>query len=112
MISLTFKLLNLHYLASATIVTPGDGSFTTDLPQVSASGGSGSNDVQIILQLVFAAIGAMALIIIVVAAIQFITSGGEPQETAKARSTIIYAAVGLLLALSAEVIVTFVLNSI
>jgi hypothetical protein len=109
---LTYNIFHLRYLAQASVNIPGNGStsnsYSTGLPTVSANNG----DVQTILQITFAAIGSIALIIVIFSAIQFITSGGNPQQTAKARNTLIYAAVGLVIALSAEVIVTFVLNNV
>lgn len=45
---------------------------------------------------------------IVYGGVLFITSSGDPEKTAKARSTTINAAIGLLLAVSATAIVTFV----
>ena len=60
----------------------------------------------------FGVAAALAVLIIIVAAIRLAASQGNPQEAAKARGAIIYAAVGLIIALSAEAIVTFVLNSI
>jgi hypothetical protein len=68
--------------------------------------------VQVILQLVFGIIGALAVIVILYAGFKFVTSQGNPQEAASARKTIIYALVGLAIALSAEAIVTFVLKGL
>ncbi|HUC88236.1 MAG TPA: hypothetical protein VMR95_03760 [Candidatus Binatia bacterium] len=104
---LIFNLAHPAYLAQASVSIDGQ-PYNTDLPTVGAS----SDTVQVILQFVFAGIGALALIIIIIAAIQFVTSGGDPQETAKARNTLLYAAIGLIVAVSAEVLVTFVLNNI
>ena len=109
--SMILNIFHLRYLAQSSVTINGN-TYNTHLPVVNASGTNGSNDVQTILQIAFAAIGAIALIIILIAALQFITSSGDPQEADKARSTLIYAAVGLILALSAEVIVTFVLNRV
>ena len=77
-----------------------------------ASGGAGYNNVQLILQIVFGAIAAAALVYIIIAALQYVTSQGDPQGTARAKNTIIYALVGLAVALSSELIVTFVLNNV
>ena len=65
-----------------------------------------------IFQYLFGFIGALAVLIIVIAGLRFILANGDPQSVAKARNTIIYAAVGLALAVSAEIIVTFVLNNV
>jgi hypothetical protein len=97
--------------ATAQVTAPDGGSYDTGLPNVSASGGNGYSDVQTALTVVFGVIGAVALIYIVIGALHYVTSQGEPQATAKAKNTIIYAVVGLAIALSAEILVTFVLNN-
>jgi len=104
MIHLTLNLTKT--LADAQATTP-DGTYQTGLPTVQAS----STSLQPILQILFGIIGALALLFIVIAALQFITSGGDPQNVAKARQTILYAVIGLVVAVLAEVIVTFVLNN-
>lgn len=71
-----------------------------------------SDQFTVIFQYLFGTIGAIALLIIVIAGLRFILSNGDPQNVSKARNTIIYAAVGLAIAVSAEVIVTFVLNNV
>jgi hypothetical protein len=68
------------------------------------------NNVNNILQVVFGTMGAIALIIIIIAGIKFMTSQGNPDNLTKARNTIIYAAVGLAVSLGALTIVTFVVG--
>ena len=85
-----------------------DPSCDTHIPKVPAS----LDNLQTILQIVFAVIGAVALVFIILAGLQFVTSQGDPNSAAKARQTAIYAVIGLVVALSAEVIVTFVLGRI
>ncbi len=80
----------------------------TTLPEIQAS----PDNVQKILQLLFGVIGAIAMIWIIIAGIQLTTSQGDPQSAARARQTIIYAVIGLVITLSAEAIVTFVLGRI
>jgi len=63
-----------------------------------------------ISKIVFGTLGAVALIIIIIAGIKFMTSQGNPEALAKARNTIIYAAVGLAVAIGAFSIVTFVVG--
>ena len=100
----------LLYFSGAQIpcLQAGGGGCDTGLPQVSAS----SANLQTILQLLFGALGALAVIMILIGAIQFITSSGDPQAVTKARETIIYSLVGLLVCVSAEIIVTFILTNI
>jgi hypothetical protein len=55
-------------------------------------------------------IGIAAVIVIIIAGIRFITSGGDATKVATAKSTILYAIVGLAVAALARAIVIFVLN--
>ena len=80
-----------------------------DIPQ---GGAPNSGDVSTVLSIAFALAASVALIILIIAGIQFMTSRGDPQKVATARNTIIYAVIGLVVAASAFAIVTFVLGSI
>lgn len=87
-------------------VTVNGSRYETNLPNVQAS----SDNVTIALQYIFALIGAFAVIYIIYAGIHFITSQGDPAGIAKARQSIIYAVIGLIVAVSAELIVTFAIG--
>ncbi len=65
-----------------------------------------------VYDLVFAVVGGISLIILIIAGIRFITSQGDPNATAKARNTIIYAAIGLAVSISAFTIVKFVIDKL
>jgi hypothetical protein len=80
----------------------------TGLPGVNA----GHTQLTHILQLALGIIAAVAVLFIVIGGLRFVISEGEPQDTAKARNTMIYAVVGLVIAISAEALVTFVLGRI
>lgn len=56
--------------------------------------------------------GAIAFIIIVIGGLQYVLSQGNPQATAKAKDTIMYAFIGLLICITAFSIVTFVVSRI
>lgn len=79
-----------------------------DIPQPSLSSGS----LHTVLQIVFAIAGGVALLIIIVAGLRFVLSQGDPNNVSKARNTIIYALVGLIICIAAFSIVTFVLGNI
>jgi len=81
---------------------------STGLPTVSAS----SNELQAILQVFFAILGAIAVLFVVIGGLRYTISGGNPQDMKKARETILYAVIGLVVAISAEAIVTFGLSYI
>ncbi|HEX4774871.1 MAG TPA: pilin [Candidatus Saccharimonadales bacterium] len=88
-----------------------------DLSPVCAGGSCGLPTAQAdqsaidnILQIVFGIVGALSLLMITVSGLRYILSDGSPEKTAKARGGLIYALVGLTIALTAEAIVTFVLK--
>jgi hypothetical protein len=72
--------------------------------------GVGRPELKAILEIAFGVIGAFALLIITVSGFRYITSGGNPEKTAKAKSGIVYSLVGLVVAITAEAIVAFVVN--
>jgi cytochrome bd-type quinol oxidase subunit 2 len=55
-------------------------------------------------------VGIVAVIMIIVGGFKYITSGGESSKVSSAQSTILYAIVGLVIVVLAQVIVHFVLN--
>jgi hypothetical protein len=57
-------------------------------------------------------IGIAAVIIIIFGGIKYITSGGKPESVSSAKSTIVYALVGILIALLSQGIIVFVINQI
>lgn len=54
--------------------------------------------------------GAIAVVIIVIGGIRYITSDGDPGAASKAKNTIIYALVGLVIAVMSYSIVNFVIG--
>lgn len=56
--------------------------------------------------------GAIAVIMVVVGGIRYITSDGDPGAAGKAKNTIIYALVGLVVAVMSYSIVNFVIGRI
>lgn len=85
-------------------------SISPDELEIPQTGDPSTTTVSNVLSLVFGVLGGIALIIIVYAGIQFILSRGEPQKAATARNTIIYAGVGLAIAVSAFTIVRFTVS--
>lgn len=55
-------------------------------------------------------IGFVSVLMIVIAGLKFVTSSGNPEGVASARNTILYAAIGLAIAASSQLIVRFVIN--
>ncbi len=92
----------LVLLLTATSISPGS------LPHPSADPG----EVSTIISVALGIIGALALLIITVSGLRYITAGGNPEKTAKAKNGIIYSLVGLVVAISAEAIVAFVVGQL
>ena len=67
---------------------------------------------QNIINVIIAVLGIVAVIFVIVGAVQYITSQGDPGKMNKARDTIIYAILGVVLAGLAFAIVNFVLANL
>ena len=76
--------------------------------------GSGETQVngiiKTIVEVLLTAVGAISIIMIVIGGILFALSSGDTQKAAKARSTILYAVVGLIVSVFASAIVNFVFD--
>ena len=68
--------------------------------------------VQNIINIVIAILGIVAVLFVVIGAVGYTTSQGDPTKTKKARDTIVYAILGVVLAGLAYTIVNFVLSSL
>lgn len=75
-------------------------------PQVNAD----DTSIQKILSIILAAIASVTVIFIIINALRYSTSLGDPQANARIRDSILYAAIGLGIVLGAEAIVVFVLG--
>lgn len=61
---------------------------------------------QTVLGIAFGVIGALSFLIIVIAGMRYMLAQGDPSSTVQAKNTIIYALVGLVIAIAAESIVS------
>lgn len=80
--------------------------YNTGLPEPAAN----ASQIDTIFQIIIATLAALSVLMIVIAGFRFIVGQGNPQETAKARNTIVYAVVGLLLAICGQAILTLALD--
>lgn len=79
--------------------------------EVCASSGDNVNGfIKNIVNALLFIIGALAVVMIIVGAIRYVASAGNSSQTSAAKNTILYAVVGLLLAVFAFAIVNFVLT--
>lgn len=63
-----------------------------------------------IINIFSAIVGVIAVVMIIVGGLRYITSGGDSGRVSTAKTTIIYALVGLVIVALAQLIVHFVLN--
>jgi hypothetical protein len=57
-------------------------------------------------------VGVVAVIMVILGGLNFVTSGGDSTKAAKARSTILYALVGMVVVAAAQVLVHFVIEKV
>ncbi len=83
---------------------------------ISAAGGSGQKDVgtfiKNIVNILLYILGAIAVIMIVIGGIKYTTSNGDSSQITSAKNTILYAVIGLIVAIMAYAIVNFVVTSL
>jgi hypothetical protein len=63
-----------------------------------------------IINIVSSLVAAISVIMIIIGGFRYVTSGGDSSRVGTAKSTIINAIIGLMIAVFAQVIVKFVLN--
>lgn len=99
--------------ALAANTTPSNGPAGLDISKLPKSGGNGSTElIATGLRVVFGILGAISLVVITLAGFRYVVSRGDPQGINKAKNTILYAVIGLMIAISAQAIVGFVFSRI
>ena len=69
-----------------------------------------SNIVKVVLSLLSFIAGIIAVIMLIVGGLKYVTSQGDGNAAASARNTILYAIIGLVIVVFAQIIVRFVLS--
>jgi TRAP-type C4-dicarboxylate transport system permease small subunit len=69
-------------------------------------------DIQTLLMSVYMVAGFVAIIIIVIGGIRYVTSNGDATAVKSAKDTILYAVVGLVVVIMAAAITTFVIENV
>ena len=77
-----------------------------------AGAGDAQDIIKTVLTSVYLVIGIAAVIFIILGGINYVTSQGDPNKIKKAKDTILYAVIGLVAALLAFAITTFILDKI
>jgi len=87
-----------HVLAADLGTIPDSGGTTDDLPAA----------IETVIQFVLFLLGSIAVLVIVIAGVRLVVTGGDETERGKARDAVLYAVVGLVVVLLASAIVNFV----
>lgn len=95
----------VHLAASASQII-GQGANQTGLQ---GSGGF-TEIIRKIINFLLYLIGVIAVIMIIVGGLRYVTSGGNSSQVSSAKDTILYAVVGLIVAIAAYAIVNFVIT--
>ena len=76
----------------------------------SESGESLNDLIEVALEFISIAAGVIAVIMIIVSGLKYVTASGDPTNVNSAKNTLIYAIVGLVIVVLAQIIVRFVLS--
>jgi hypothetical protein len=76
-----------------------------------AKNDNATNMVKVVINIILSILGIIAVIMIIIGGIRYTTSGGDSAGLKNARDTIVYAVVGLVIAILSFAIVNFVLDS-
>lgn len=71
-----------------------------------------ASEIQKIIAIALGIVGALAFLMVLISGLRYVLSAGDPGNIAKAKNTLIYALVGLAVAVAAESIVVFSINRI
>lgn len=75
------------------------------------SAGANRGTIDAVIQIAIVIIGALSVLFITIGGLRYVIAQGDPQATAKAKGTIVYALVGVLIAIVAQGLVIFVLGN-
>ena len=98
---------SLITLAKITVDTLNPDDFGDDGTDVNLSATIGN-----IIQAVVGILGLACVVIIIMGGVQYMTSAGDAGKVKKAKDTILYGVIGLIICVLAFAITTFIINSV
>lgn len=122
--ALRIPMIALLLVAGAIVVTGEMTAYASNVDQVQngidAIGGDKdgnrpgafTNLLERIINVLLFLIGAIAVIMIIIGGIRYVTSNGDQAQVTGAKNTILYAVVGVVVAIMAYAIVNFVVDSL
>ena len=99
-------------LAGAVNVDPCTGTASSNSPLCQNSGMDENTIVKTIINIFLYLVGAISVIMIVYSGFRYVTSAGNQNSVTSAKNTLLYAVVGLVVAMFAWAIVNWVYNSV
>jgi len=103
----------VNAVCSDSGITAGSPSGSPLCTDTSSGQLQGSNTIiSLIVNIISAVAGFVAVIIIIISGIQFISSGGDSKKISQAKDSIIYSLIGIIVIVLARTIIVFVLNKI
>lgn len=96
------------------IITQFADSYTTEKPTVNNFEGQDNveNSIINIINAIIAVLGIVAVIVIIIGGINYMTSSGDAGKVKKAKDTILYGVIGLIICVLAFAIVNFVIGNL
>ena len=110
-----FNIITPAFAADASIC--GNANVPGEVQAASGCPGEGDpgelpNVIVNILNGIIAVSGLIAVVFVIIGGVQYMTSAGDPGKTKKAKDTILYAVIGLIVCVLAFAIVNFVIKNI
>jgi hypothetical protein len=75
-------------------------------------GKANTDTLSTVLSIIFVTLGALAVLLLIIAGVRYMLAQGDPNKVAQAKSSILHALIGLVLAASAAAIVNFAIKSL
>ena len=102
----------LTIFAAPNKVGPTTNTTTTGINTVGDNSNNLMANINGIINGVIAALGIVAVIVIIIGGVSYMTSSGDAGKVKKAKDTILYGVIGLVICVLAFAIVNFVINNI
>ena len=102
----------LTFLANQTLGPTSGSNTTTGVTTVGDGQNTLAGNIQGIINGVIAALGIVAVIVIIIGGVSYMTSTGDAGKVKKAKDTILYGVIGLVICVLAFAIVNFVIINI
>ena len=104
-----------HAVSVSSICGGANGSLASIDNTATCNGGTKAGatvdgTISLVLNLFSAIVGIIAVIMIIIGGVKYVTSGGSSEKTTSAKDTILFAIVGLIIVALAQIIVRFVLH--